>query len=270
LRYHKASIRQVALLWRADHFEIALTVEGLPDPPERSDGLTAGVDLGEVNIAALVTEQGEALVLNGRYLRSLKRLRNKRHSSLNAKLARCQKGSRRWKRLRKCKHQASAKLHRQQRHILHTASKRLIDFVKARGVSQLAIGDVRDIADGTNKGRKTNQKLSQWARGQFEAYLRYKARRLGCTTSHVDEAFSTRTCSICGHVQTSAPRGRLFRCSGCGARLNRDANGAANICSRAMRGCYGRIQVAKTTYRHACAVAPRTRARGHPSVAARP
>jgi putative transposase len=232
--------------------------------------LTAGVDLGEVNIAALVTEQGDALVLNGRYLRSLKRLRNKRHSSLSAKLARCHKGSRRWKRLKRRKDQASAKLYRQQRHVLHTTSKRLIDFAKARGVRRLAIGDVRDIAEGTNKGRKTNQKLSQWARGQFEAYLRYKARQLGCKTGYIEEDFSTRTCSVCGHVHTSAPRGRLFGCSGCGATLNRDANGAANICSRAMWGCYGRIQVAKTTYRHACAVAPRTQARGAPSVAARP
>jgi putative transposase len=268
-RFQKATIRQVALIWRADHFEIALTISGSPNPPDRTDGLTAGVDLGEVNIAAVVTEQGDALVLNGRYLRSLKRLRNKRHSTLSAKLARCHTGSRRWKRLKQRKHQASAKLSRQQRHILHTASKRLIDFAKARGVSRLAIGDVRDIADGKNKGRKTNQKLAQWARGQFEAYLRYKARRLGCASGHVDEDFSTRTCSVCGHVQSSAPRERHFGCSGCGASLNRDANGGANICSRAMWGCYGRIQVAKTTYRHACAVAPRTQARGASSVAAR-
>ena len=52
----------------------------------------------------------------------------------------------------------------QQRHILHTASERLADFVRQQGVAKLAIGDVRDIADGTGKGRKTNRKLSQWAR----------------------------------------------------------------------------------------------------------
>ncbi len=269
-RWSRATIRQVALIWRADHFEIAITIEGPPDPAPRTDGLTAGVDLGEINIAAVVTEQGDALVLNGRYLRSLKRLRNKRHSTLAAKLARCRKGSRRWKRLTRRKAQASAQFYRQQRHILHTASKRLADFAQQQGVRRLAIGDVRDIADGTDKGRRTNQKLSQWARGQFEAYLRYKARRFGCATDHIPEDYSTRTCSACEHVHSSAPRGRLFRCSGCGASVNRDANGASNICSRAMFGVYGRIQVAQTTYRHAChVVAPRTRARGSPLVAAR-
>jgi putative transposase len=265
-----ATIRQVALVWRADHFELAITVEGPPDPLARTDGLTAGVDLGEVNIAAVVTEHGDALVLNGRYLRSVKRLRNKRHSTLTAKLARCHKGSRRWKRLKRRKAQASALFYRQQRHILHTASKRLADFVRQQGVRKLAIGDVRDIADGADKGRKTNQKLSQWACGQFEAYVRYKVWRFGCTTNHMPEDYSTRTCSICGHVQSSAPRGREFRCSGCSATVNRDANGGANICSRAMFGAYGHISVAKTTYRHAChVVVPRTRARDSRPVAVR-
>ncbi len=274
LRFRAASIRQVALLWRADHFELAITISGPPDPPVRAaddaDGRTAGVDLGEINIAAIVTDHGDALVLNGRYLRSLKRLRNKRHSTLTAKLAGCRKGSLRWKRLKRRKAQASAKFYRQQRHILHIASKRLADFARAQGVTKLAIGDVREIANGMDKGRKTNQKLSQWARGQFERYVRYKARRFGCTTGHLPEDYSTRTCSVCGHVYTCAPRGRVYRCSGCGASVNRDANGAANICSRAVFGGYGRVQVAKTTYRHAChVVAPRTWARASRSVAAR-
>jgi putative transposase len=269
-RLQQATIRQVALLWRADHFELAITIPGPPDPPVRTDGLTAGVDLGEVNIAAIVSERGDALVLNGRYQRSVKRLRNKRHSTLNAKLARCRKGSRRWKQLTKRKHQASAQFYRQQRHILHTASRRLADFARQHDVTRLVIGDVRDIANGTDKGRKMNQKLSQWARGQFEAYVRYKARRLGCTTNQIPEDFSTRTCSTCGHVHSSAPRGRVFRCPGCRATVNRDANGGANICSRAVFGAYGRVQVRQTTYRHACdVVVPRTRARRSPPVAAR-
>jgi len=269
-RFQHATIRQIALLWRADHFELAITIGGPPDPPTRSDGITAGVDLGEINMAAIVTERGDALVLNGRYLRSVKRLRNKRHSTLSARLARCHKGSRRYTWLKRRKAQASAQFYRQQRHILHTASRRLADFARQQGVTRLAIGDVRHIANGTDKGRQTNQKLSQWARGQFERYVHYKIRRFGGSTGHTPEDFSTRTCSACGYVHSSAPRGRRFRCSGCGATVNRDANGGANICSRAVFGAYGRVQVRQTTYRHAChVVVPRTQARSSPPVAAR-
>jgi putative transposase len=262
-RLQGRSIRAVELLWRADHYELALTLEQPPAPPLRQDGQTAGVDLGEVAIAALVTQRGAALVLNGRYLRSLKRLRNKRHSTLAAKLARCRKGSRRWKRLKRRKAQASAKLYRQQRHILHSASARLLKFAEAEGVRRLVVGDVRDIADGTNKGRKANQKISQWAHGQFVQYLCYKGQRRGMVIEPIDEAYSTRTCSCCGYVHPHARRGRVLRCTnpGCRALVHRDVNGAANICSRAVFGEDARVHARAPTYRHACAVAPRTRAR---------
>jgi hypothetical protein len=54
-------------------------------------------------------------------------------------------GSRRAKRLYKRKAQISAKLYRQQRDILHQAARKVVDFCAAEGVSQIALGDVRDI-----------------------------------------------------------------------------------------------------------------------------
>jgi putative transposase len=262
-RFHHRRIRAVELLWRAARYEVALTIEESPPPPLRPDGQTAGVDLGEVAIAAVVTQGGAALVVNGRYLRSAKRLRNKRHSTLDAKIARCRKGSRRWHRLKRRKAQASASFYRQQRHILHSASARVVQFAQAKGVRRLTVGDVRDIADRTNKGRRANQKLSQWAHGQFVQYLSYKGQRHGVVVDQIDEAYSTRTCSRCGYVHPHARRGRVLRCTqpGCRAVVHRDVNGAANICSRAVFGTDARIHAQHLTYRHACAVAPRTRAR---------
>ncbi|HWQ12553.1 MAG TPA: transposase [Roseiflexaceae bacterium] len=262
-RYQQRTIRAVELLWRADHYELALTVEEAAPPPLRPEGQTAGVDLGEVAIAALVTQRGASLVLNGRYLRSCKRLRNKRHSTLDAKLARCRNGSRRWRRLKRRKAQASAKLYRQQRHILHSASARLVQFAAAEGVRRLVVGDVRDIATRPRKGSKTNQKLTQWAHGQLVRYLSYKGQRQGMVVEQIDEAYSTRTCSQCGYVHPVARRRRVLRCTqpGCGALVQRDVNGAANICSRAVYGQDARVHAQAITYRHACAVAPRTRAR---------
>ncbi len=40
-------------------------------PPLLENGKTVGVDLGEINIAAAVTEEGEGLVISGWYLRSI-------------------------------------------------------------------------------------------------------------------------------------------------------------------------------------------------------
>jgi Putative transposase DNA-binding domain len=91
-------------------------------------------------------------------------------------------------------------------------------------------------------------------------YVTYKGRALGMGTAYIPEDYSTRTCSVCGHVRSSAPRGRIFVCPnpGCGAVVSRDGNGSANICSRARYGTYGKVQVTHLTYlRPLAVVAPR-------------
>ena len=76
----------------------------------------------------------------------------------------------------------------------------------------------------------------------------------------IDEAYSTRTCSVSGHVQSSSPRALRFRCSGCGARVHRDVNGSANICSKAVYGRYSQIQADTVKYLRPIGVAPLTQA----------
>jgi len=93
-----------------------------------------------------------------------------------------------------------------------------VDFCAQERVSQIAVGDVRDIQTGVRLGKQTNQKISQWPHGQFARYLSEKAARLGISVEWIDEAYSTRTCRVSGHVQPSSPRGRRFGCAGGGAR----------------------------------------------------
>jgi putative transposase len=259
--YRSADIRKAELLWRADHYELALTLDtGVPNPPLLRRVRTAGIDLGEVNIAAVVTENGQGVVINGRHLRSVKRLRNKRHAAYARKMKTCSPGSRRMRRLLKRKAQASTRFARQARDLLHKASRQVVRFAEKQGVAHLAVGDVRAVAAGTNKGRHQNQRLGQWAHGQFVQYVTYKARALGVSTTYIPEDYSTRTCSVCGHVRSSSPRGRVFVCPipGCGAVVSRDGNGAANICSRGRYGTYGKVQVTHLTYlRPVAVVAPR-------------
>jgi putative transposase len=213
-----------------------------------------------VHIAAVTTTRRHALVVSGRQLRACKQWRNKVHSLLQEKLSRCQPGSRRAQRLLKRNAQVSARAYRQQRDLLHQAACKVVDFCQADGVSQIAVGDVRDIQTGVSLGKVANQKISQWPHGQFARYLREKAARLGITVEWIDEAYSTRTCSYSGHVQPSSPRGRRFRCAGCGARVHRDVNGSANSCSKAAYGRYSSVQADTVKYLRPIGVAPVTRA----------
>ena len=259
--YHAANLRRVELTWRADHYELCLTLDtGAPLPPPLPAGAVAGVDLGEVHIAAVTTTCRHALVLSGRQVRSCKQWRNKVHSVLQEQLSRCQQGSRRAQRLNRRKAQASARLSRQQRDLLPQAARKVVDFCVQEGVSQIAVGDVRDIQTGVSLGKRTNQKVSQWPHGQFARYLSEKAARRGISVEWIDEAYSTSTGRQSGRVQPSSPRGRRFRCTGCGARVHRDVNGSANICSRAIYGCSSKIQADTVKYLRPIGVAPQTRA----------
>ena len=242
-------IRKVELTWRADHYELCLTIDtGAVNPPHKQTGQIAGVDLGEVNIAAVATETGDALVVSGRALRSVKRLRNKRHAALDLLISRCKPGSKRHRRLVKSKARASAKMYRQQRDILHKASRQVVEFCQANSVKSIAVGDVRDVQDGVNLSTNSNQKISQWPHGQFVKYVAYKSAEYGMQTDYIPEDYSTRTCSCCRLVKNSAPRGRVYACPRCGAVIHRDANGASNICSRARHGSYGFVQVQTIMY----------------------
>jgi len=249
LEYLDANICKAELTWRADHYELCLTIDtGLANPPLKESGQVAGVDLGEINIAAVVTQAGDALVISGRALRSVKRLRNKRHAALDSLISRCKPGSKRHRRLVKSKARASAKLYRQQRDILHKASRQVVEFCQANEVKAIAVGDVRDVQDGINLSTNSNQKISQWPHGQFVRYVAYKSAECGMQTGYIPEDYSTRTCSWCKRVAKRAPQGRVYACPRCGAVIHRDANGASNICSRARYGSYGFVQVQTIMY----------------------
>lgn len=247
--YINSDICKAELTWRADRYELCLTIDtGMVNPPPKKSGQMAGVDLGEVNIAAVATEAGNVLVVSGRALRSVKRLRNKRHAALEALISRCKPGSKRHRRLKKSKAKASAKMYRQQRDILHKASRQVVEFCQAHDVKEVAVGDVRDVQDGVNLSTNSNQKISQWPHGQFVKYLAYKSAEQGMKADYIPEDYSTRTCSCCKRVAKHAPQGRVYVCPRCGAVIHRDANGASNICSRARYGSYGRVQVQTIMY----------------------
>ena len=259
--YRLAHLRRAEWTWRADHYELCLTLEtGEALPPPLPEGAVAGIDLGEVHIAAVTTTNRQALVVSGRQLRACKHWRNKVHRVLQEQLSRCQVGSRRTKRLLKRKAQASAKLYRQQRDLLHQAARKVVNFCAQEGVTHLAVGDVRDIQTGVSLGKQTNQKISQWPHGQFTRSLTEKAACVGITVEWIEEAYSTRTCCVSGHIQPSSPRRRHFRCLGCGARVHRDVNGASNICSKAVYGVYSKIQADTVKYLRPIGGAPLTRA----------
>jgi putative transposase len=192
---------------------------------EKREGGVAGVDLGEVHLAA--THDGERTYLvNGRLLRSKRRYQNKLKAKLARLLARKKRGSRRYKQLTRSKQKQLTKLNKQIQDILHKQTTRLVSTLQARGVQTVVIGDIRDIRMSADYGKKANQKIHQMLHGQTRHQITYKAERMGMKVVLQDERYSSQTCPACG--KRNKPKGRVYWCR-CGFHSHRDAVGAYNL-----------------------------------------
>jgi len=214
------------------------------DPPGAN---VAGIDLGEIHPAA-ASDGKESVIFTARQLRSTRQYTNKRMAELRGRQDELTKKSRRWKKLQCRKQRFLAQQKRRTRDIEHKVSRAVVNWAVERQVGTLAIGDVRDVADGKRLSRKSQQKVGNWSHGKLRGYIEYKAEAAGIETELVDESYTSQTCPSCG--QRHKPQGRVYRCPACGFVGVRDAVGAANILSRFTVGKVGKAWPGQVKYRY--------------------
>ena len=196
-------------------------------PEDRTRGdKVAGIDLGEKHLAAVFTGTG-AFTINGGELRALRHYQNQLKAKLDAKIDRKERGSNRWQQLVQSKSRQLDHIDNKITDLLHKLSRKVVEMLLERRVSAVAIGDVRGIRDRIDYGSRMNQRLHQWAYGEFARMIEYKAQLAGVTTQRIDEAYTSQECPQCGHRQK--PSGREYVCSECQFHGHRDVVGAANI-----------------------------------------
>lgn len=72
--------------------------------------------------------------------------------------------------------------------------------------------------------------LSSWSYYELQNMIEYKAEREGIKVRYVDPAYTSQTCSKCGHVdKENRPTQAKFKCINCGLELNADHNASINI-----------------------------------------
>jgi putative transposase len=219
-------VGSVKLVWK-DGYE--LHVSSPMTPSDKASGpMQATVDLGEIHQAAVTTNTGAALVISGRGIRSLKRRHHMALGQIAKKRHRCQKGSRRWRKLQRARRQVSARTRRQIRALRHQGTRKVITFCQQHQVSSLFIGNP-DGVRRRNRGRHHNQRLSGWEYGRDIAYLSYKARAASIMSFTGSERGTSSQCPVCSEKQKV--KGRVWRCrnSQCAFVGHRDVVGSANM-----------------------------------------
>lgn len=120
-----------------------------------------------------------------------------------------------------------AKARNRRKDFLHKAT-----IEAARNYGTIVVGDVSPSKLAKTRMAKSVRDAG-WA--GFKEMLSYKALMHGGRVIEVSEAMTTQTCSACGCVPPSRPRGiaglgmREFSCDDCGSVMDRDVNAAANI-----------------------------------------
>jgi len=181
------------------------------EPPVRPLDHGVGIDLGLKDLAT--PSEGEKIPAPGFYREA------------EAALAVAQRAHKR----RRVK-TIQARTARRRLDFLHNRSAEL-----ARAFDHIAVGNVN--ASGLAQTSLAKSVLDAgWS--SFRKMLAYKAIRHGARYVEVDERFTTQTCSNCGALPDSRPRGiaglgiREWECSECGVVHDRDRNAALNILRR--------------------------------------
>ena len=216
------------IVWNGLHNELHVSIaedheDQLPLEPTNKH---ATVDLGQIHQAAVATNDGDALIVSGRGIRSLKRHHSQQLGEIQAKRSRCQKGSRRWRKLGRTRAKLTLWVDRRVRDLRHKGTRQVVDFCKAHEVESVFVGNP-DGVRRKNSGRHHNQRMSQWEYGRDIDYLQQKSEqdRIACFTG--DERGTSSRCPVCGHRHK--PKGRNWRCQACGFEGHRDIVGAVNM-----------------------------------------
>ena len=198
---------------------------------------SAGVDPGEIHTIAAFAESGESVIITGRKVRSIHRLRNKKLAEIQRLQSKCKKGSRQWKKYQKAKRYVLSKSEKQLQDALHKTTEQFVDWCIEQSVSDVYMGHPQGVQRNTRKKKKATrkqaQRLSNWSLGKVKKYLLYKLAMMGIQFHEVDESYTSQTCPVCKKRQKVSSRN--YRCL-CGYQEHRDMHGARNILAKSLYG----------------------------------
>jgi putative transposase len=193
---------------------IVCEVESQPLP---STGERIGIDVGLTSFATLPT--GEKTPCP-KFLRTdekdLKRTQRK--------LSAAEKGTPERAKRRKIVARVHERIVNRRSNFCHQESRRLVNRCQMIAVEDLSVNQMVH-----NHCLAKSIQDAAWS--QFTTHLAYKAAWASRQFVAVNPAYTSQTCSQCGHRQKLTLAERAFQCSCCGSSLDRDHNAAFNILS---------------------------------------
>lgn len=109
-------------------------------------------------------------------------------------------------------------------HVLHTASKNIVDFAREHKPCAIVLEDL------TGYRESTDDPYHDWPFDSLQKKIGYKAKAEGIgVVDPIDAAGTSYTCNRCGNTNTDARSGPDFDCRRCDYHVHADVNAAINI-----------------------------------------
>jgi IS605 OrfB family transposase len=101
----------------------------------------------------------------------------------------------------------------------------------ARGIALENLKHIRErVSAKRTAGKRHRTVLHGWAFAQLRAFVGYKAVLAGVPVVYVNPAYTSQTCSRCGHCEQDNRKSQAkFRCVACGFSAPAGLNAAENI-----------------------------------------
>src|SRR5260370_1210200 len=236
-----ATIDQVRIVPRNGYYVVDVIYSKEPVQAKVDPFFCVGIDLGVTNLAAIASNR-EGFVprlVNGRPVKAWNQWYNKRMKQLKKRLPKEER-----ERVTRQMERITNTRNRQIHHYLHTASKRLIDFLVKEGVGTVIIGKNPLWKQEAGMGKRNNQNFVSIPHARFIDMLTYKAALVGIQVEVREESYTSKASFLdLDPIPTYKPndeerhifsgkrigrRKRLYRAKD-GRTICADVNGAYNI-----------------------------------------
>jgi len=182
---------------------------------------SAAIDVGANNTLAIVTEDGDTAVYHARPEFDRFQTQSERIATLQSQLPEGQWTSTRIKRI-------YAERSRRRDHSRDAAVKHAAEWLLARNVDTVYVGDLTDVLDA-HWSAAVNEKTHEfWSHGELTDRIKLTFGDVGITITEVGEYDTSSQCPVCAS-DTVTRDGDSFRCEDCGLDAHSDIVGAWNI-----------------------------------------
>ena len=111
---------------------------------------------------------------------------------------------------------------------LHKLTTQISKDLSTQGVEVLVLENLKNLRksasrkNGTSKGKLLNYIINSFPYSMFQNFLSYKCLNQGIKVEFINPAYTSKTCSKCGSLNTSRPKQETFICNNCKFQLNAD------------------------------------------------